>query len=265
MPHTPVSSLLRSQDPPAVTVREFGRSRPAVVVCDHASNAVPQALGSLGLDPVVLARHVAWDIGAGPLAEALARRLRLPCVLAGYSRLVVDCNRDPASAASMLALSDGDRIPGNEAISPADRAARIAEIFEPYHAAVTATLAAMQHACPALVAVHSFTPLMQGRARPWHCGVLWNKDSRLPLAVLAALRAEPGLLVGDNEPYSGRDPSDYTVSRHAAAFGRPHICLEIRQDLLSDSSGVEAWASRLERVLAPLLDDPALYAPWGGG
>lgn len=246
-------------------MRVFGRSRPAVVVCDHASNAVPLALGSLGLDPVVLARHVAWDIGAGPLAEALARRLRLPCVLAGYSRLVVDCNRDPASAASMLALSDGDRIPGNEAISPADRAARIAEIFEPYHAAVTATLAAMQHACPALVAVHSFTPVMQGLARPWHCGVLWNKDSRLPLAVLAALRAEPGLLVGDNEPYSGRDPSDYTVSRHAAAFGRPHICLEIRQDLLADSPGVEAWASRLERVLAPLLDDPALYAPWGGG
>lgn len=265
MPNPPDSSLLRSQDPPAVTVRDFGRSRPAVVISDHASNAVPQALGSLGVSEAVLARHVAWDIGAGPLAEALAWRLRLPCVLAGYSRLVVDCNRDPASPASMLPLSDGDRIPGNEAVSPDDRAARIAEIFEPYHAAVTATLAAAGHAWPALIAVHSFTPVMQGRARPWHCGVLWNEDSRLPLAVLAALRAEPGLVVGDNEPYSGRDPSDYTVSRHAAASGRPHICLEIRQDLLQDSRGVEAWAARLERVLAPLLDDPALYAPWGGG
>jgi len=265
LPNPSAQSLLGSLDPPAVTVREFGRRRPAVVVCDHASNAVPQSLGSLGVDAGVLARHVAWDIGSGVLGEALARRLGLPCVLAGYSRLVVDCNRDPASAASMLSLSDGDRIPGNETITAADRAARLAAIFEPYHAAVTAALAGAGHPYPALIAVHSFTPAMQGRARPWHCGVLWNEDSRLPLAVLAALRAEPGLVVGDNEPYSGRDPSDYTVSRHAAARGRPHICLEIRQDLLQEPHGVEAWAARLERVLAPLLDDQALYAPWGDG
>jgi predicted N-formylglutamate amidohydrolase len=236
-----------------------------VVVCDHASNAVPQALQSLGVDAAVLARHVGWDIGAGALAQALAARLELPCVASGYSRLVIDCNRDPLGAASMLAFSDGERIPRNESIDPADHAARLAEIFEPYHAAVTAALAGTGSPYPALIAVHSFTDVMQGWARPWHCGVLWNRDPRLPLAVLAALRAEPGLVVGDNEPYSGRDPSDYTVSRHAAAHGRPHICLEIRQDLLMDERGVAEWAGRLARILAPLLDDPALYAPWGDG
>jgi predicted N-formylglutamate amidohydrolase len=263
LPIEPVPTLLGPLDPPAVTVRDFGQRRPAVVVGDHASNAVPRSLAALGLTAAVLARHVAWDIGAGALSEALAERLGLTCVLAGYSRLVVDCNRDPAGAASMLATSDGVRIPGNQSLSAADRAARLTEIFEPYQAAVTAALAAAQSPYPALIAVHSFTPVMQGRARPWHCGVLWDRDPRLPMAVLAALRAEPGLVVGDNEPYSGRDPSDYTVSRHAGARGRPHVCLEIRQDLLADARGVAEWADRLARVLAPLLDDPALYAPWG--
>ncbi len=246
-----------------MTVRDFGRRRPAVVVCDHASNAVPQSLAELGVEPRVLARHVAWDIGAGALASALAERLGLPCVLAGFSRLVVDCNRDPLRPDSMLANSDGERIPGNEAISPTQRAARLAEIFDPFQAAVAAALAGASSPYPALLAVHSFTPVMQGRARPWHCGVLWDRDPRLPVAVLAALRAEPGLVVGDNEPYSGRDPSDYTVGRHAGTHGRPHVCLEIRQDLLADERGVAEWADRLARVLAPLLDDPALYAPWG--
>lgn len=253
-----------------MTVRRHGTRRPAVLVCDHASNAVPEHLAQLGVSEAVLARHVAWDIGAGALADALARALELPVVAAGYSRLVVDCNRDPASAASMLAISDGDVIPGNQAIDPADRAARIREMFDPYHAAVEAELAAAAgrapapHAAPALIAVHSFTPVMNGQARPWHCGILWDADPRLPLPLLAALRAEPGLVVGDNQPYSGRDPADYTVSRHAAARGWPHVCLEIRQDLLMDERGVAEWAARLARLLAPMLDDPALYAPWGG-
>lgn len=263
MPIEPVPTLLGPLDPPAVTVRDFGQRRPAVIVCDHASNAVPRSLAALGLPAAALGRHIAWDIGAGALSDALAERLGLTCVRAGYSRLVVDCNRDPRRPASMLATSDGERIPGNESISAAQRTARLTEIFEPYQAAVTAALEATRSPYPALIAVHSFTPVMQGRARPWHCGVLWDRDPRLPVAVLAALRSERGLVVGDNEPYSGRDPSDYTVSRHAGACGRPHVCLEIRQDLLADERGVSEWAGRLARVLAPLLDDPALYAPWG--
>lgn len=253
-----------------MSVLRAGLRRPAVLVCDHASNAVPARLASLGVGEAVLARHVAWDIGAAPLAARLATLLELPCVSAGYSRLVVDCNRDPRSAASMLAVSDGDRIAGNEGLDEGARAARIREIFDPYHAAIEQELAvAARHApapahAPALIAVHSFTPVMQGRARPWHCGILWDADPRLPQALLAALRAEPGLVVGDNEPYSGRDPADYTVSRHAASRGWPHVCLEIRQDLLTDGQGVAEWAERLARILAPLLDDPALYAPWRG-
>ena len=255
--------MLGPDDPPAVAIHGFGQRSPAVVVCDHGFNTVPRSLDSLGVAPEVLEQHVAYDIGAGALSLALAERLALPCVQARYSRLVVDCNRDPSGPASMPPVSDGHVIPGNAAVSPAERAARLAELFEPYHAAVAQALMGTGHPFPALIAVHSFTPRMQGRARPWHCGVLWNRDPRLPLPVLAALRADTGLQVGDNEPYSGRDPSDYTVSRHAGRHGRPHVCLEIRQDLLQDPRGVSEWAERLDRVLAPLLDDPALYAPWG--
>lgn len=246
-----------------MAVHRFGQRSPAVVVCDHGFNTVPRSLDSLGVAAQVLEQHVAHDIGAGALSLALAERLELPCVLARYSRLVVDCNRDPFGPASMPSVSDEHVIPGNAAISAAEHAARLAEIFEPYHVAVTVALEGTGHPFPALIAVHSFTPQLQGQARPWHCGVLWNRDPRLPLAVLAALQAEPGLQVGDNEPYSGRDPSDYTVSRHAGRHGRPHVCLEIRQDLLQEAGGVREWAERLGRVLAPLLDDPALYAPWG--
>ncbi len=258
----PSANLLGAGDPAPVTVHHHGRRRPAVVVCDHASNAIPARLGRLGLDDGALARHIAWDIGARPLADSLARRLGLPCVLAGYSRLVVDCNREPLSEASMLAFSDGDMIPGNMGLTPIDHALRIREIFEPYHAAIGAELLATGCSAPALIAVHSFTPSMNGFARLWHCGVLWDRDSRLAVPLLAALRAEPGLVVGDNQPYSGRDPSDYTVSRHAKVRGWPHVCIEVRQDLLADTAGVERWAERLGSSLAPLLDERTLYVPW---
>lgn len=162
----------------------------------------------------------------------------------------------------MLAYSDGEMIPGNIGLTASDRALRIAEIFAPYHHAVSAELLASGCAAPALIAVHSFTPKMNGVSRPWHCGVLWDRDPRLPRPLLDALRAEPGLRVGDNQPYSGRGPANYTVSRHAASLGRPHVCLEVRQDLLGDATGVAQWAERLARLLAPLLDDAKLYAPW---
>jgi predicted N-formylglutamate amidohydrolase len=257
----PSANLLEAEDPAPVMVHHHGRLRPAVVVCDHASNAIPARLGRLGLDDRALARHIAWDIGAGALANALARRLGLPCVLAGYSRLVIDCNREPFSEASVLSYSDGDIVPGNIERTPVDHALRVDEIFEPYHAAIDAELLASGSNAPVLIAVHSFTPSMNGFDRPWHCGVLWDHDSRLAAPLLAALRADAELVVGDNQPYSGRDPSDYTVSRHAKARGWPHVCIEVRQDLLADAAGVERWAERLGCALAPLLDDRTLYAP----
>jgi predicted N-formylglutamate amidohydrolase len=265
--------MLGPDDPPAFECRRHGARWPAVIACDHASRAVPRALGNLGLSEAQISRHIGWDIGAAALADALARRLELPVVLSGYSRLVIDCNRRLDDPTSIVLDSDGDIIPGNAGLTDAGRAARARWIFEPYHAALAAELRGAQascppafdaelkplHAGPALIAVHSFTDVFGGRARPWHCGILWDRDPRLALPLLAALREEPGLVVGDNEPYSGRHPADYTVDTHAERHGLPHVCIEVRQDLLATAVGIEAWAERLARPLAAQLADPALY------
>ncbi|MCS6948341.1 MAG: N-formylglutamate amidohydrolase [Steroidobacteraceae bacterium] len=235
---------------------------PALIVCDHASNKIPAPLGHLGLPRTDLERHIAWDIGAAALALSLAQRLQLPCVQSGYSRLVIDCNRSLDDPSSILTHSDGTDIPGNRNLSDAERQLRAALIFEPYHAAIEremTRLAAGGAVTPALIAVHSFTPVLAGRERPWHCGVLWDTDGRIALPLLAALRRDPNLQVGDNEPYSGRHPSDYTVAVHAERFGRPHVCIEVRQDLLLDDAGVDGWSQRLAEALAAVLSDDSLY------
>jgi predicted N-formylglutamate amidohydrolase len=254
-------TLLRVDDPPPFVRRQYGRRLPVVIACDHASARIPAALADLGLGPAQRARHIAWDIGAGALAAALARRLGVAMVAGGYSRLVIDCNRRLDDPTSIVEVSDGDRVPGNVGLGAAARGARAREIFAPYHAALAAELAAAAGpgVVPALVAIHSFTDVFGGRARPWHCGILWDRDPRLALPLLAALRREPGLVVGDNEPYSGRHPADFTVDHHGERHGRPHVCIEVRQDLLADDAGIEAWGERLARHLAPLLSDPQLY------
>jgi predicted N-formylglutamate amidohydrolase len=185
----------------------------------------------------------------------------VPLVLAGYSRLVIDCNRHLTDSTSIAAVSDGTVIPGNQDLTAAARQARAREVFEPYHAALATELAELAHEvpAPALIAIHSFTDRMSGQQRPWHCGVLWDQDPRLAVPLLERLRAEPDLVVGDNEPYSGRHPADYTIDTHAERRGWPHVCLEIRQDLLVQSADVEVWSARLARVLEPLLVDRALY------
>lgn len=264
------ATLLGAGDPPPFTRQLYGRRLPVVIACDHASARIPAALGDLGLGAAQRARHIAWDIGAGALAQALARRLGVAVVAGGYSRLVIDCNRSLDDPTSIVEASDGDRVPGNVGLDAAARAARAREIFAPYHAALAAELEAAAAAAgpgvaPALVAVHSFTDVFGGRARPWHCGILWDRDPRLAVPLLAALRAEPGLCVGDNEPYSGRHPADYTVDHHGERHGRAHVCIEVRQDLLADAAGVEAWGERLARHLLPLLSDASLYRADAGG
>ena len=255
--------LLGPDDPSPVWRESHGQRFPAVVACDHASRAVPRALGTLGLSAVQASRHIAWDIGAGALARALARRLGVAVVATGFSRLVIDCNRHLDDPTSIVVASDGDAVPGNVGLDEAARAARTREIFEPYHAALEAELEAVVAtsgaARPALIAIHSFTDVFGGQARPWHCGVLWDLDPRLAVPLIAALRAVPGLVVGDNEPYSGRHPSDYTIETHAERHGRPHVCIEVRQDLLADDVGVAAWAERLGQPLERLLSDATLY------
>lgn len=246
--------LLAPGEPPAAQAYRWSGQGRALVVCDHASARIPQALGRLGLPVEALYRHVAVDVGAARLTRALADGLDTPALLAGYSRLVVDCNRAPDAWDAFATDGDGHPIPGNETLTGEDRERRLAAIHRPYHATIGRTLAALEvRGAAALVAVHSFTPVFRARHRPWVAGVLYGRDERLAVPLRERLeRARLGR-IGDNEPYSGRWPSGYTVNRHAAAAGRLHVSLEIRQDELLTPAGLRRWATVLVDALGPLL------------
>jgi predicted N-formylglutamate amidohydrolase len=240
-----------------VVLEEHGAA-PALIVCDHASRAFPRAFGRLGLPELGSWQHVAWDIGAGELARGLSHALDAPAVLAGYSRLVVDCNRSPDDAEAFRTESDGWAIPGNCSLSAVDRRVRLGTFFDPYHESIAALLHHFRARAilPLFVAVHSFAPrlgLQPEDLRPWHVGVLWDRDQANARRLLELLRAEKGLVVGDNEPYSGKHPANYTIDHHAKANGLPHVCLEVRQDLIDSPGGLERWVRLLARVLTPLI------------
>jgi predicted N-formylglutamate amidohydrolase len=178
-----------------------------------------------------------------------------------YSRLVIDCNRPLDDPTSIAGESDGIVVPGNFGLSSAARAARAAACFDPYHAAISGQLAGFAAAgvVPAVIAIHSFTPTMRGFARPWHVGIPWDKDHRLPAPLIAALAADPALVVGDNEPYSARAPAGYSLHTHAAAAGLPHAAIELRQDLVATPDGAGSWAAILAAALRPILARDDLY------
>ncbi len=257
-------------DPPPFRVlaaavgRDATERLPLLLCCDHASRAVPPRYGDLGLGPADLARHIAWDIGAAALTMKLSAALGVAAVLSGVSRLIVDCNRDPADPTAIPEISDGTLIPGNRDLAAGEIAARIARYHTPYHHEIRARLdkIAARAAAPTLIAVHSFTPALaeDGRARPWHVGVLWDRDPRLAAPLLDLFRAEAGLVVGDNEPYSAKGNSGYTLRRHGAANGFPHVLIEIRQDLIATPAGVAQWSARLAGVFARLF---AIAGPFG--
>ncbi len=253
--------LLTAADPPPVEHVNADGKAPVLITCDHASRRVPKSLRNLGLDAESLKLHIGWDIGAAEVSRGLACRLDAPGILAGYSRLVIDCNRDLDDPTSMPTVSDGVPVPGNKDLSPAAKAQRVEALFKPYHRAVETALErfATRGVHPAVLSIHSFTPVMGGSQRPWHIGILWDKDPRMAVPMLAALRREAGLVVGDNEPYSAREPAGFTVRTHAEKRGLPHLNVEIRQDLLASDAGTAEWADRLTRVLTPILEDPALY------
>lgn len=231
-----------------------------LIICDHASPAIPPGYGDLGLPEECRQAHVAWDIGAAEVTRGLARRLNCPAVLAGVSRLVIDCNRQPGDPTSIPSCTCGVEVPGNRALDDAEADLRAERWFWPYHHQIGTVIAHLfRHGLPpAMVSVHSFTPRMNGFSRPWHVGVLWNRDPRMALPVLDRLRAVDGLVVGDNEPYSGRE-INYSLDTHAGAAGLPHVSFEIRQDLIADTDGAERWADLLARVLRPVLADPELH------
>jgi predicted N-formylglutamate amidohydrolase len=253
-------TLLHPDDPPPVECLNERGSAPVLLTCDHASAAIPRALNELGL-PQGAKAHIRWDVGAASATRLLAAALDAPAYLSGYSRLVVDCNRDPNDPTSIAATSDGVAVPGNEALSPEARILRLEACFAPYHTAIAARLDTYNAAgvVPALLSIHSFTPEMGGVARPWHVGILWDKDARIAVPLLAALRADPGIVVGDNQPYSAREPAGFTMRYHAIPRGLPHVAIELRQDLVAEDAGAAAWAGRLAEALRPILARREIY------
>ena len=237
-----------------MTCNPGGRS-PFLLLGDHAGKAIPGSLGTLGLSARDRGRHIAWDIGVRGLGEMLAVALDATFLHQTYSRLVIDCNRDPQSAEAVLPLSDGTRVPGNARLTADDRAARIAAIHQPYHLGIAAEIAAREAAGRAtvVIALHSFTPVMAGVARPWHIGVLHDRGLvRLAQAIIMQLARDTALRVGDNQPYR-MDETDHTILRHAVAGGLAYAELEIRQDLIADPPGQKAWCARLAAVLEAAL------------
>jgi predicted N-formylglutamate amidohydrolase len=244
-------TLLAADEPAPVRVlREAGASD-LLLTADHAGRAIPRRLRRLGVPESELGRHIAWDIGIAGVTERLSGALDVAAVLQTYSRLVIDCNRDPTVASAMPEVSETTPIPGNIGLSEADRAARVREIFAPYHARIAALLDARVAARrrTVLVAMHSFTPVFKGESRSMQVGVLFNRDARLASALLALLRAEGDIEVGENAPYAVTDTSDYGVPVHGEKRGLPHVEIEIRQDLIEDAAGQAAWAARFARLL----------------
>lgn len=250
------TALLGAADPDPVWVENPDGASPFLLTCDHAGLQIPARLGRLGVAESDLARHIACDIGVEAVGRLLARQLDAVCIGQRYSRLVIDCNREPDSEDSIPERSDGTAIPGNLGLSAEDADARRTAIFAPYHARIVAELdarqARKQPTC--LILLHSFTGVWKGDARRWQIGVLYNRDARLARSLLATLQQLPQsgqtqLIVGDNEPYSGTDGTDYALNRYGEARGLPYVELEIRQDLISDAAGQALWAERLALAL----------------
>jgi predicted N-formylglutamate amidohydrolase len=242
--------LAPDEPPPFVERRRQGRSN-FVIVVDHAGRRIPRCLGDLGLPQLELQRHIAWDIGALAVAEQVAAALDAPLVAQNYSRLVIDCNRDPRVATSIPTMGESIEIPGNIGLSGDEVAARRAEIFDPYHSHVRALLDERSAAGrpTILVAQHSMTNIFKGVRREMHAAVLYNRDRRFAGLMLDMLRLGADLLIADNEPYFVSDETDYTIPHHGEARGLPHVEIEIRQDLVGDDAGQAEWARRITVAL----------------
>jgi predicted N-formylglutamate amidohydrolase len=244
--------LLQPDEPPAFeVVNAEGRST-AVLLCDHASNRLPRALGDLGLPASRFQEHIAWDIGAAMVARRMSARLDAPLILSGYSRLAIDCNRPLGVASSMPELTCGIEVPGNAGLSPEASEARIEELFRPYHRAIEGVLEARGRAAlrTAILSVHSFTPEPLRGPRPWDVGLLYGLDRRLAGLLIEALGREAGIVVGDNQPYQVSSGTDYGVPVYAERAGRPGTLIEVRQDHIATPEGAERWGDRLADAYA---------------
>jgi predicted N-formylglutamate amidohydrolase len=253
--------LIRPGDPPPYTLHNpEGRAR-TLIVTDHSGQAFPAHMNRLGVADWVLREHVTWDIGSEQVARHLSERFDTPWVAANYSRLIIDVNRAPHDPTSCIPVSAGIAIPGNLELTDADRDARREAFFDPYHEAIARQLDAMRAGgyAPALISIHSCTPVFDQLVRPWHIGVLWDTDPRIARPLLSALETLDGVCVGDNEPYSGRDPHDYTIDCHGEGGRLPHVAIEVRQDLIDTDKGAAHWASLLGDAFESILADDSLY------
>ncbi|HKU08620.1 MAG TPA: N-formylglutamate amidohydrolase [Bradyrhizobium sp.] len=246
--------LLSQADVPPVLEFNEGGSSPFLFTCDHYGRIIPRALGDLGVSESEMVRHIAWDIGIAGVAERLSGHMNAHLVAQRYSRLVIDCNRPPGVASSIPLISEATIIPGNEGLSAEAAEIRRREIFDPYHRRINEIIDTRLHRRQptVLIALHSFTPVYAGIARPWHIGTLYHRDRALPRLLLQHLRGEGDLVVGDNEPYAVSDQTDYTIPVHGEMRGLLNTGIEIRQDLIGDQAGQRQWADRLARILGEI-------------
>jgi len=242
-----VASVLEGEEAPAILLNGDGRSS-YVLICEHAANRLPRALGTLGLPPSELARHIAWDIGAEQVARRLSRLMDAPLVLQRYSRLAYDCNRPPDAADAMPEISESTDIPGNRNLSPADRLARIREIYRPFHGAITDLLdrRAADGVRSMVATIHSFTPLYRGERRTVELVILHDQDTRLSEKLAPSF---PGVDARLNQPYGPTDGVLHTLTLHAAPRRLGRVMIEIRNDLISNERGQGEWAERLSTSL----------------
>lgn len=250
--------------PPFVTYNDHGKT-PVLLVADHASPLIPAGMNQLGLADWVLERHVAWDVGVDKLTQFLADKLDAQAVLAGFSRLIVDPNRKPGAASAFPEISDGIAIPGNLDLDEEQKDLRLQSFFNPYHDKITQRLERFdkQGIVPALIAVHTCSPVFDRVVRPWHIGIMWDRDPRIPVPLMKRFAQMDGICIGDNEPYSGRHPHDFTIDYHAEPAGLPHVGFEVRQDLVRDDEGAKKWAGILADGLSEILSDSKLFRKLG--
>lgn len=249
-----MTGLLNADEVPPVIEEHTSGKSPFLLTCDHYGRLIPRALGDLGVSASEMERHIAWDIGIAGVATELSHLMDAHLIAQRYSRLVIDCNRPFASASSIPMISEATEIPGNKDLSAEAIAARREGIFAPYHTRISEIIDTRTRdgRATVLVAMHSFTPVYAGIARPWHIGTLYSTDPRLAHILRDHLRAEGDLVVGDNEPYAATETSDYAIPVYGVKRGLVHTGIEIRQDLIADQSGQSHWAERLARLFSDI-------------
>ena len=231
-----------------------------VLICDHAESSLPEEYGTLGVPGALLDEHIAYDIGAANMTRRMAETLGATAVLSRFSRLLIDPNRSPDHQGLIPMESDGVDIPGNKSVDAEERGLRRARYYDPYHRAIDRAIAAQlaQGFVPAIVGIHSFTPVMQGEVRPWEAGILWNNDPRLARPLIDILGRNPSLTIGDNLPYSGKLLA-YSLDHHGGDHGLPNVVIEIRQDLVDSAEKAYLWADILANVLQEIEQDCRIF------